>query len=167
LDKENERIEKEKQDALKARGQKRIQQLVDLGLSYDFKTGIFSLRFVMVAGGEVENEPDDKWEQIISDLIPNVQTVKREIQKEKDDEMDRLNKEAIERAEIERKQQDELRRQKERAELEEGDDLNRWVFFLKSLPKEFPVMQSRQYKKMIEESKEAIEIIKNKKATRS
>jgi hypothetical protein len=166
LKRQQDQIESEKKKALDQRTKKRVSELESIGMRYSFQGESLLLMDLEVAYDKVKNFSDEDWAIYLDDLRPRVEKANAEIRAAKDAEQDRLNQLAIEKAEIERKQQDELRRQKEREELEEGDDLNRWVYFLKALPKEFPIMQSRQYKVMIEDAKEKIEHIRNLKATR-
>lgn len=164
---ENARIEKEKQDAHTALVEKRSQQLLDLGFTYDFRIKMFSYKGELQTSRQVADEAsDDNWDDFVKDTIPMIDSIKKRLKEEADAEQERLNKIAIDNANAERERQAEEKRKQELAEIEEGNDLDRWVYFVKSLPKEYPVMSSRQYKAMMEKAKSDIENIKTMKATR-
>jgi hypothetical protein len=166
IDRQNKELEKKKFSAIEEQKKKRGKQLMDLGLTYNFGYESFVLRDVNVHHTEITVMDEAEWDKLIADITPVIEDRKKTIQEEKDAEQDRLNKEAIAKADGERQQREELQRQKEREELAEGKDSDRWVFFLKSLPKEFPIMESRQYQSMVQEAQDKIEAIKSLKATR-
>lgn len=162
-EKENARIEREKQEAHKALVEKRSQQLINIGLTYDWGKKTFFLREIMITISEVENEPDDKWELILEDAKSNIEIVRAKIKEETDAEQDRLNKIAIEKANALREQEAEQRRQQEREDLEKGKDSDRWRIFLKTINVEIPVMHSRQYITMAAETKKLLDQIREMK----
>jgi hypothetical protein len=167
IDRQNQELEKKRFSAIQEQKNKRANELMALGLTYDFNYKSFVLRDVNVADVELATMDDQEWEILIKEITPVIADRKRTIQEEKDAEQDRLNKEAIEKADRERNEKAELARQKEREELEEGKDSDRWLFFLRSLPKEFPVMSSIQYQRMVADAQGKIEYIKSLKATRT
>lgn len=162
-ERENARIEREKQEACKAMVEKRNQQLINIGLTYDWGKKTFFLRDIIVTNSEVENEPDDKWELILEDAKSNIAIIKAKIKEEADAELDRLNKIAIEKANALREQEAEQRRQQEREDLEKGKDSDRWRIFLKTINVEIPIMHSRQYITMAAETKKLLDQIREMK----
>lgn len=145
------KIDKEKQDTLIARGKKRIQQCIDLGLNYDIINGDFTLGKIWIVKKTLEEYPDYSWDSLISDGMPDIENAKKEIQDEKDKEQKRLSDVAVAKAGKDREEKEEKDKIKKQQELEEANDKTKYsaiVDYLKRTP--LYDMRSGQYRqKMI------------------
>jgi hypothetical protein len=168
IDRQNRELEKKRFAAIAERTKKRSAELEAMGMKYSFQGEGYELRGLICSQLKMQNDQDEEWAEFIYKSMPVAERINAEIKAEKDAEQDRLNKEAIEREENRKRQEDELRRQQERQELIEGNDLTRWLHFLKMFPKEsdYPQMESYQYKLMVDQAKEKVAFIQSLKATR-
>lgn len=170
VDKENKRIEAEKQKAIAIRTKARADYLEELGMVYNFQEEGFQApyRRVIIPHPSLITLTEEEWAYFMLETKPIIADAKKQMDEEILAEKQKRNDEAVAKYEEDRKRMDAERIRKELEEAAEGNDQDRWRFFVKKLSAiEFPIMESRQYKRLLESAKEAIEIIKASKATRN
>jgi hypothetical protein len=164
---EIEKVSKELEEhkaKMDAQNKSRMNQLMALGMKYNFNDKAFSAYDVFAAEIEITTFTDEQWNDLMNKITPVIaeRKAKEQLEQERLSEEKRLadidaaEKEAV-RKEQQRIAEEEAKRQ---TELEAASDRKKWEEFIRILNKvEFYEMRSGQYRKKMADAKQKIESI--------
>lgn len=161
---EQQKAEIEKRKAQVARNAARGKWLQENGFVYSFDTGNHVFGKLSVNRLQVEDMSPDNWAEMVAIMEPEIAKEIAEIEERNVAERVKRDNEVAEKALAKKREEDELKRQREREEIEAGKDSEKWDFFLKKINDiEFPKMTHSRWRKVETEARSLMSQIKNLK----
>lgn len=170
-----ERKAAEEREKERQKIQSRINQLMQLGLSYSIQYDSYIFEDVAISRVvEIEGMDDAKWDEMIQKVTPTIERCKKELEEKRIAEIEAQKKAAAEaaakaeRERIEREQAEAKRREEEEArkkaeELEKATDKQKWNTWIDAIKQILPptTMKSPSYKSKSQEAQKLLDKIIN------
>lgn len=170
-----ERKAAEEREKERQKIQSRINQLMQLGLSYSIQYDSYIFEDVAISRVvEIEGMDDAKWDEMIQKVTPTIERCKKELEEKRLAEIEaqkkaaaeaaaKAERERIEREQAEAKLREEEEARKKAEELEKATDKQKWNTWIDAIKQILPptTMKSPSYKSKSQEAQKLLDKIIN------